>query len=178
MSAYRITRIVATAELGCHLSLERILNDCELARPTRCFSGITLRSDSRSHCRVHANGKIIVNGCTTTEDARKLAEVYCNIITALGFPDAAIQNYKVVNIVACVDFKKRICLTSLAKRMEPYARNVKYNQEFFSGMSAELSEATCTVFHTGKCNILGAKDLEDIEATLLELNIVAGLFVF
>jgi TATA-box binding protein (TBP) (component of TFIID and TFIIIB) len=172
---YRITRIVATADLGCCVCLRKIMASNRFAKQTPKFSSLTIRACKDTHARAYANGKIIINGATDLEEARKLADIYCEMIKVSGYKTASINNYKVVNIVACVDFKRRLRLGRLVEKLLPYNRGIRYNQEMFSGMTVRMSQTTCVIFETGKCNILGAADELDIQATLLELDILADL---
>jgi TATA-box binding protein (TBP) (component of TFIID and TFIIIB) len=112
-----------------------------------------------------------VNGATSTQAARELASVYCDLMKTLGYLDAHVQNFRVVNIVACVNFGHPINLPDIKKKLE----HSKFEPEFFPGLSVKFSDATCVIFHSGKCNILGAKDEYEIESTMLELELFLNL---
>jgi len=175
--AARITNIVASVTLDCTLCYETLLlsrSVYEMEYTPARFSGVLIRLavPLKSHCRVYHNGKMTINGAKTVEGAHLLAELYCTIIRACGYITARVSDFKVVNIVASVNFGQRLNLYTLQKALEQHCI---YEPERFPGLSIKLSEATCVIFQSGKCNILRAKGELDIQATVLELNILAGL---
>jgi TATA-box binding protein (TBP) (component of TFIID and TFIIIB) len=48
---------------------------------------------------------------------------------------------------------------------------ITYTPELFPGMRIRLDGVTAVIFHSGKCNLLGAKTLLDLQAAALELYI-------
>lgn len=180
MNQSRVTNVVATAQLDREVSYVRLLtlqNSYNLVYAPQRFSGIVLRAQvplSKSHCRVYSNGKMTINGGQSVAASRALAEMYCDIIRSCDggyYDDIALQSFKVVNIVANINFNKALDLVALTKQLPKSL----YEPERFPGLSVKLSDATCVLFYSGKCNILGAKEELDIAAALLELDILAGL---
>jgi TATA-box binding protein (TBP) (component of TFIID and TFIIIB) len=173
---YRICNVVAVGEFGCQLDLNTIAACGEICvdyRP-RVFSGLLIRTPQprKSHCQLYCNGKFTVNGAKSEEDAKDLSGFYCKLVQKLGFSTAVVKNFKVVNIVASVDFERQI---DLAKIKTNHPR-VVYEPEIFPGLTIRFEDATCVLFHTGKCNVLGAKEELDIKCVLLELYLMVGLW--
>lgn len=171
MSA-QIKNVVATAELGCPVNLDH-LSSCNIMAhyvPQK-FSGLLIRKlkPFKSHCQVYRNGKITVNGARSTEQAQILANMYCDLIKKQGYKNAEVKNFKVVNIVASLNLGFPVKLENLHKFFD----RVIYEPEIFPGASFRLieCETTCVMFHSGKCNFLGAKTELDIEAASLEVTL-------
>jgi TATA-box binding protein (TBP) (component of TFIID and TFIIIB) len=121
---YRICNVVAVGEFGCHLDLNTIAGCREICvdyRP-RVFSGLLIRTQQprKSHCQLYCNGKFTVNGATSEEDAKDLSDFYCQLVRQLGYKTAVVKNFKIVNIVASVDFGRQIDL-AVIKTNHPQA---------------------------------------------------------
>jgi transcription initiation factor TFIID TATA-box-binding protein len=171
----RICNVVATADVNCYVSFAKILaQEPEMAsyNPAR-FSGILIRREHprKSHCRLYANGKITVNGAVSEEGARELAEQYCMIVRGYGYPTARLSAFRVVNMVASADLGRRVDL----ERASAGVSGSCFVPELFPGLSLRLSKATCVVFRSGKCNVLGAKSEAAVLETIRELVKRCGL---
>jgi TATA-box binding protein (TBP) (component of TFIID and TFIIIB) len=171
-----IKNVVATGKFGCCLSLKEIYaSNLMVQYDPRRFSGLLIRKlkPFKSHCQLYSNGKFTVNGGHSEEEALLLAESYGRTLRKLGYKSASVTSFKVVNIVACADFRKRINFQRLLYDLRCF--RPKYEPELFPGLSVRMSDSTCVIFRSGKMNILGAKTAQDIEATLVELQLFTNL---
>ena len=164
-----IRNIVATCTLGCTLNLEHIEANVPLTLYTpKLFSGLLLRvlHPYKAHCQLYRNGKMTVNGGCSLRSSKNLARRFCNLLRDIGYKDAQVIDYKVVNMVACCDYGQRIRLEQLSKKL-----GVLYHPDIFPGFTIRFSGCTVVLFHSGKANFLGAKNKLDIDAAYLELFI-------
>lgn len=121
---------------------------------------------------MYENGKLTVNGGKSIEENEELCRVFVEQIKSCGI-DVKCSGYKIVNIVACHDFGRRLNLNEI--RNLP---NAMYEPELFPGLSLRLSDCTAVVFHTGKVNLLGAKSMMELWAAEIELNLFICSFPF
>jgi TATA-box binding protein (TBP) (component of TFIID and TFIIIB) len=169
-----VRNIVATGSFGCKISLQQLSHeDLMIEYDPHKFSGLLIRrlQPFKSHCQLYCNGKFTINGARTENQATRLAETYCRMLRKVGYGSAAVKDFKIVNMVACIDFKKKLNLEALVVAA-PWSH---FEPELFPGLSVRLSDATCVIFRTGKCNILGAKSVSDIQSTVLELEVLFDL---
>ena len=168
-----VKNVVATAKLNCTLDLDYILAQTLLISTynARVFSGLLMRLSSpntqKNHAQLYRNGKVTVNGATSTADARLLADHYCQQMIKLGYITAAVTDFTVVNMVASGTLRHRVKLDDIYYKLP----KVTYDRERFPGLCTRLSDATCVIFNSEKFNILGAKSDLNIEASLLEIEI-------
>ena len=75
---------------------------------------------------------------------------------------------KVDNITASLDIEKTINLVSTATTLTSISK-ISYNTEKFPGLFAKFSIGTIILFHTGKCILIGAKTIQDLECLVSKL---------
>jgi len=71
----------------------------------------------------------------------------------------AIVSYKVDNIIATSDLRKKISLHEIAKKKNI---DVLYNSERFPGLFLKFNEGTTILYHSGKVVIVGCKTVRRI----------------
>ena len=148
----------------------------------RSFSGLIIRrlTPFKSHCKVFRNGKIVVNGATSERGAKSLADKYCQIVKGAGYPDVTVKDFKIVNIVATFSFGRNIRLPQVynhlrSPEVKSLIKSISFEPEFFPALFVKLENVTCALFHSGKCNILGAKSELDAQAAELDLRLITDL---
>ena len=108
--AATVSNVVATANLNCHLDLQRISEILPLTQyiPQR-FSGLLLRMfhPFKAHCQLYRNGKITVNGAKSVRGARALTRRFAKQLARIGYR-CVVTNFKVVNMVATCNFHRRL----------------------------------------------------------------------
>ena len=145
----------------------------------RSFSGLIIKrfTPLKSHCKVFCNGKIVVNGATSERGARALADKYCQIIQGAGYPAVSVKDFKIVNIIATFNFGHIIRLSEVYNHLhspeaKSFTKSISFEPEFFPALFVKLENVTCALFHSGKCNILGAKSELDVQAAELDFRII------
>lgn len=88
-----------------------------------------------------------------------------DIITSLKQCTAI--SYKIDNIIATTNLKKRINL-AIISRSECF-ENIKYNNEKFPGVFLKFKIGTVILFHSGKLVIVGCKNIENIECLISKI---------
>lgn len=83
-----------------------------------------------------------------------------------------IQKQTVDNITASVNLHKSILLTHIPNIYRRIDCTISYNPEKFPGLFIKVKNGTIIIFHTGKCIIIGAKTINDIECLLQKLALI------
>ena len=171
----RIANIVATATLESTLDLIELERKIPMSQlKPKKFSGLLIRilKPYKALAQVYSNGKITVNGpCSTPAGSLELAKRFCKLINKCGGYSCTISNFKIVNIVGTCSLHRQIELGSLSKLLESEYK-CNFNPEIFPGLRLRLSDCSAVVFRTGKCNLLGGKSVEDLQAAYIELQII------
>ena len=100
------------------------------------------------------------------ETSKRYAHEFCAMISHCGFV-SVLNNYKVVNIIATVDYDRRLNLVQLR-----HLPGAVYEPELFPGLTLRLTFCTAVIFHTGKVNLLGAKTELELATSELELDLL------
>jgi hypothetical protein len=89
--------------------------------------------------------------------------------------DSDICSYTIDNITVSTDFKKTINLLQLLNKL-PNEISATYNSETFPGifLKYKIKKGTAILFHTGKCVLLGCKNLNNIEYILDSLKTITA----
>ena len=130
---------------------------------------MNIKFDASSLCQLFRNGKIIVIGGTTESGAKAIFDSYMKDLlyrADLGYP-INYTNYKIQNIVAYYKHPLPVSLENIAKTF-----GLEYNPELFPAVRYRDNDrkVTANIFHTGRCVILGAKDIDSIGATVEKLK--------
>ena len=83
-----------------------------------------------------------------------------------------IQKQTVDNITASVNLYKPITLSHIPNIYRNIDCTISYNPEKFPGLFIKVKNGTIIIFHTGKCIIIGAKTIDDIECLLQKLPLI------
>ena len=120
---------------------------------------------------------MVVNGATSETAAKALTEKYCSIIRSAGYPNISVKEFKIVNIIATFSFGHMIRLSDIYNKLRSseshrFTKSISFEPEFFPGLFVKMENATCALFHSGKCDILGAKSKLDVEVAELDFRII------
>jgi len=158
-----ISNIVASAKSVKPLTLETIEDQffayvsSHLFRRIKQFGSVNIKLRSDTVLQLFPNGTIIIIGGKSEEEAKTVFEGYLSLLLDLGI-EIKYENYHIRNIVATFYYGKRVLLNEVA-----WWNNFEFEPELFPAVRYRIQHlgVTCNIFHTGKCNILGAKS-EDI----------------
>ena len=157
--AAKITNIVATAHLNCHLDLADLEKRIPMAQyiPRR-FSALLIRvlKPYKAHCQLYRNGNITVNGAKCASSALALVHRFTDVLIHAGYA-CTVSDFKIVNVVGCFDFGRFMRLEDISTLLHE-----GYYPELFPGLRIKLTKCTAVLFHSGKCNFLGGKCEQDI----------------
>lgn len=128
----------------------------------RKVNAVVLRFRSpRSTALVYSNGKVMVTGSRSEDDARFACKKAAKIISKCGHANVRFADFKIENIVASTDVRYPIRLEGLAYE---HRASCSYEPELFPGVVYRLLEpkVSLLIFVSGKVVITGGRNREDI----------------
>jgi transcription initiation factor TFIID TATA-box-binding protein len=128
----------------------------------RKVNAVVLRFRSpRSTALVYSNGKVMVTGSRSEDDARLACKKAAKIVSKCSHPDVRFADFKIENIVASTDVRYPIRLEGLAYE---HRASCSYEPELFPGVVYRLLEpkVSLLIFVSGKVVITGGRNREDI----------------
>ena len=164
---FEIANVVGAARLNVpFLNLKHLIKLLHFSYSPRKFSGIVWWTFSpfKGHVQTYHNGKITVNGGTSAEENKMLAERLLSDLRDVGY-DLALTDYRTVNFIATVDFDRRLHLEKISKHLKLF-----YEPEIFHGLSYKMEGCTAVLFYNGKCNLLGCKSMESVKQSYEKLS--------
>ena len=132
------------------------------------FSSLLIRvlKPYKAHCQLYKNGKMTVNGARIPSESLALANRFSRMLRSIGY-DTSVSNFKIVNVVGSCNLNRKLDLGCLSLIL-----GENYCPELFPELRVKLSDCTAMLFCSGKCNLLGGKSELDLQAGLLELEIL------
>ena len=170
MVSMRIVNVVATADLRQPIDidaagkLEDFLHDPEIygGRATYHHS-----DDMTGKVSIFPSGKMISVGSMSMDDAFADLTKTMGVLVENKLAKPSALNLKVHNIVATVDFEGAINLEEVSDSLEAI-----YEPEQFPGAILRVEEpgTTALLFASGKAVIVGAREIEDLNRTVIILS--------
>ena len=119
----------------------------------RAFGSINVKFGKNTLFQIFQNGRVIIIGGVTEAETKEHFARYLHILFDLGI-SIDCENYRIQNIVATFDYKRRLDLFYIAKK-----NRLHFEPELFPAVRYRIHDLKVTVdiFHTGNCTILGAK---------------------
>lgn len=152
-----IVNIVATTELMCQISLERLVSVKGFLCDTASYPCAYLKDDNtRAKIIIFATGKMISVGTTRLEDAKHDLRYATRRLKKLGLVSKTTITVKLRNIVATGSVGHPIDIEGLSTRLP----NIIYEPEQFPGAiyyASELEGASTLIFANGKVVFAGLK---------------------
>ena len=161
--------VVCMVHMGCQLDLDIISLELPNVKYTKKFSGAIFRSsEPKGTALLFRNGKVVLNGCKSVKQGENLANYVAEELRHLGF-EANMRDFAVQLVVG--SFNAGFCIDMEGVQKET---NGSLEQELFPGLIIRFQKpkVTCTVFHSGRGIITGAKheyQIEEAYAVLLPL---------
>ena len=155
-----ICNIVSSSTIPIPIDINQIhQNSGDKAYANICPS-VNIKLHTSDLCQIFANNKMIVIGGRTVSENSKQFEEYIELLHYLGyrFADSILT---VTNIVTRYVHSGPINLFLFAKAKKSL---VRYEPEIFPAVRYRIEnlKITVNIFHTGRCMVLGAKNLEDL----------------
>lgn len=110
---------------------------------------------------VYSNGKVMVTGSRSEEDARTACKKVAVIVSKCDHPNVRFAEFKIENIVASTDVRYPVRLEGLAYE---HRASCSYEPELFPGLVYRLLEPKISllIFVSGKVVITGGRNRADI----------------
>jgi len=166
---YKVTNIVASANLGLELDLFTLATEIpEIEYEPEQFPGAILKfDDPKATLLLFKNGKVVCVGCKTkiaiertlTKTLKMLRPRAKKILKSMKKP-----KFEITNIVASANLGIGLDLYNIAYKIE----DVEYEPEQFPGAILKFKEpkASLLLFKNGKVICAGARDEKSIETAL------------
>ena len=151
--------VSATATEGIDIDFLELFLKC---KRKSSFGFLNVKLSPSTFCQLFSNGKIIVIGGKTEEEAMQVFNMYMAEFADLGHPIES-KDYHIQNTVACYKHTERINLERLARKY-----SLEYFPELFPAVRYrdDYRKVTVNIFHTGSCVILGAKTVSIVDETV------------
>jgi transcription initiation factor TFIID TATA-box-binding protein len=172
------TNIVCTANLGCPIDLRDLTNCCENIRynPKTFSAAFWKHLVVGGTCMIFANGKICVNGKTSTpEDAQKRVRRYARLVQKRGWP-VVLKSIKIITMSAYYRVECTLSMDALVRGM-----NATFDPELFPAAMLKREGIHVTCFSNGKILVTGIRNerkMEDVVMpTLIELELLGTIMM-
>ena len=161
-----VQNIVATARLTGSVCFDTI-EEHYIGFTNRCdkFRSLSMKDSGATIFQIFKNGKVLVIGGKSEEEAKNIFLHYFSCLIDLG-QQITWSDYKIQNIVASYNLGTPLDLYHFAKENQ-----LDYTPELFPAVCYrnKAEKVTVNIFHTGKCMILGAKEIKDIQTTVVKV---------
>ena len=128
----------------------------------RKVNAVVLRFRSpRCTALVYSNGKVMVTGCRSEDQARMACKKVAKVVYKCNHPSVRFADFKIENIVASTDVRFPVRLEGLAYE---HRASCSYEPELFPGLVYRLLEPKISllIFVSGKVVITGSRNRDDI----------------
>ena len=157
-----IHNVVATANFGCDVDLEKIAWACHGEYNPRTFRAVKLRLDSnpKSTALIFSSGKMVCTGSNSECAALVAVNSYVHMVRRVH-PEVRLKSATIQNIVASCALGRPVRLEALARALLLVSA---FDPELFPGLRLKLRypKTKVLVFTGGKCVIAGCKNRADV----------------
>lgn len=161
----RVVNITSSFTLNTKLDLKFIANNAyNVIHSSKPFEVTRMRfRKPAGTAMIYKTGKVVIVGCKSIEDGRRLANKLGRLLQRIGIPNQ-VSKIKVHNIVAAADLKKRIQIEG------DTTTNSSFEPELFPGRCTKFSKnVKAVIFRNGKVHFTGAKTIDQIDTAYIEL---------
>jgi len=163
MSNITVENIIAFVKIADELDIHKIAERVPgfMYDPTE-FLGLTLKLDEPNVAiLLLPNGKVICTGAKKIEDIESSIKEVVKKVKIIGVKIKSKMDIEIQNIIAALDLKKEINLSSISKGL--MLENMSYEPEQFPGLVYKMDDtgAILLIFSSGKIVCTGVKNLED-----------------
>ena len=167
-----VTNIVSMFDVGCHLDLKEIALRCPNSEynPKRLNAAIMRIRNPKTVVLIFSTGKCICTGAKTEDDSKIASKTYAKIFKWIGYKEAKLKTFQIINIVATCDLKVSLKLSKLNAEMACKFNQssdsnsdkirVSYEPEQFPGIIYRMinPRITLLIFASRKVNFVGVKE--------------------
>ena len=172
MTTIKIENVVATTLICKELDLQKTARALEGAHyDTDRFPGVVYRiKEPKTAMLLFRSGKVVCTGARSIADVGAAIAILARRIAAAGTPVVKKPEILVQNIVASADLGTVLNLNTIAITLG--LDRVEYEPEQFPGLIFRVKEPKCValVFTSGKINVVGAKEWENIDKAIAQVD--------
>ena len=112
--------------------------------------------------------RILVYGCTSTEEAERYVETIIKRVSEIGHGAKLSDGPHITNIAVSGDLNTPLQLETISTELNQQDVDIEYEPEQFPAAIVKLNEPSVTflLFSTGRFVIQGLQDFEDIEPAI------------
>ena len=177
MQTVVIHNVVATANFGCTVNLERVAWECFGEYNPKTFRAVKLRllGAAKSTALVFASGKVVCTGSASESSALTAINIYLRLLRKVH-PEARLLSAKVQNIVASCALSRPVDLLAMSRTL---LLRAAFDPELFPGLRLKLTspEAKVLIFCGGKCVVAGCKTRQDVARAWAAVRIMVDPFL-
>jgi transcription initiation factor TFIID TATA-box-binding protein len=168
MTNVKIENIVAYAQVCDALDMELISEKIpETIYNPEQFPGVSWKFDEpKVAILILPTGRIVCTGASKPDDVENVIKKVVSRIKKIGFEIKKGYTVETENVIASVDFKKEMHLSSIANGL--LLKHVDYEPKYFPGLIYRLEDkdAVLLLFSSGKLVCTGAKSVEDAKSVI------------
>jgi len=172
MNRIIIENIVAYAQVADVLDMQLISEKIpETSYDPEQFPGISWKFDEpKVAILILPNGRIVCTGANKPDDVECVIKNVVSKIKKIGFEIKKDYCIETENVVASVDLKKDMHLSSIANGL--LLKHVDYEPKHFPGLIYRLEDqdAVLLLFSSGKLVCTGAKSIEDAKSAIATME--------
>ena len=155
----KIVNMVATGACGYAIDLTML---CNVKYHPEKFRAATYRLQKTSgSVQIFGNGSLVFLGQKSTAESQVSLQELETMLIEQGYTKFKDRTLTVRNIVVSVKTKP-LNLSTVYEKLRLIEANVSYETELFPGLIVKFPTFTCTMFTSGKINVTGLKDVDDI----------------
>jgi transcription initiation factor TFIID TATA-box-binding protein len=176
LDVVRLHNVVATANFGCPINLERLACSAYGNFNPRTFAAVNLRLNSpRATALVFSSGRIVCTGTASEYAALTALSVFLKMVQAVA-PEARIVTRTIQNLVSVGNLGGHVRLDDLASAM---LLSAHFDPEIFPGLRLKLRAppAKVLVFCKGKCVLTGCKNRDEVARAWAAVRIITRPFI-
>ena len=173
MVEFKIVNIVGTSQIGENIDLHSLAMSLEGAEyEPEQFPGLVYRiKEPKAAFLIFKSGKVVCTGTKSAAEAQLALDIATANVKDVGVEVLPNPKIDIVNIVAAGEMKvETLNLNQVAMALG--LENIEYEPEQFPGMVFRMKEpkVVILIFSTGKTICTGARNKEDVELGLTNLQ--------
>ena len=169
----KIVNIVGTSKIGEGFDLNNLAMTLEGAEyEPEQFPGLVYKiKEPKAAFLIFKSGKVVCTGTKSASEAQEALDIATSNLKDIGMDVLPSPTIEIVNIVASADLEsENINLNQVAMALG--LENIEYEPEQFPGLVYRMKEpkVVLLIFSTGKVICTGARNKEDVELALTNLE--------
>jgi len=168
MTKITIENIVASSNISAGFDVKQLSEKIpDFKHNPDEFEGLTIKLDEpKTAILLFSDGKLVCTGAKTTDEIDRSIDKVISKIKKINVTTKKKPAVEIQNVVASVDLKKEMHLSSISKAL--LLQDVNYQPDQFPGLVYKIDDygATLLLFSSGKLVCTGTKSIEDATSAI------------